>query len=417
MGLGLLKDIDTMDEARNPLLSLVIKLKGYSLLLDHDDDTSVRIHDLVHDVAIDIASRDGQLLSVACGDEFKTWPKNSKYSKISTKSGSLAALSDGWECKKFEMFYLRSEDKYQPLQVPNNVVFRGLHCGEDIALVGELRKLGILSLVDTNIEQLPEEIGELSCLQLLDLTSCCSLNVIAPNVLSRLTRLEDLRIRHSTIRWEDEDEDPDMLPKDLFSIKLERFHVLIGDAAYENERSMNTLALQFTTGDKLEEGLKMLVKRSEDLSLMGVGDANQLLDGEAVAKVKHLYLGELDSTYITNSKDSSSIFPNLEAAAFGFTEMWSGPVPPIQFCTKLSVVQVDGATFSKHTAFLEELHNLETIFVTDSENKDKHSCREIFVDEGNNSGGEIHPLGILPLVKILKISDMNDLMNIGKESS
>nr|XP_011466283.1 PREDICTED: uncharacterized protein LOC101294399 [Fragaria vesca subsp. vesca] len=352
---------DTMDEARNSLLSLVIKLKGYSLLLDHDDDTSVRIHDLVHDVAIDIASRDGQLLSVACGDEFKTWPKNSKYSKISTKSGSLVALSDAWECKKFEMFYLRCEDKYRSLRVPNSffanmeelkvlglrnvtINFTSLKflknlqtlcledciVEEDIALVGELRKLGILSLVDTNIEQLTDEIGELSCLQLLDLTGSCSLNVIAPNVLSRLTRLEDLRIRHSTNGWEDEDEgersnaslselkhlsrltaleihipDPDMLPEDLFSVKLERFHVLIGNAAYENERSMNTLALQFTTGDKLDEGLKTLVKKSEDLSFMGVDNANQiaqLLDGEAVGKVKHLYLGELDSTYITNSK-------------------------------------------------------------------------------------------------------------------
>ncbi|KAL6222721.1 hypothetical protein ACLB2K_006112 [Fragaria x ananassa] len=78
MGLGLLKGIDTVDDAQNSLLSLVQKLKGFSLLLDHDDEEFVRMHDLVHDVANDIASTNGQLISVACGAEFKNWQKKTQ---------------------------------------------------------------------------------------------------------------------------------------------------------------------------------------------------------------------------------------------------------------------------------------------------------------------------------------------------
>nr|XP_011466276.1 PREDICTED: disease resistance protein At4g27190-like isoform X1 [Fragaria vesca subsp. vesca] len=372
MGLGLLKGVDTVDDARNSLLSLVQKLKGFSLLLDHDDEGFVRMHDLVHDVANDIASRNGQLISVACGAEFKNWPKNSKCSKISTKCSSLAEVSEVLGCKKLEMFYLRCEDGYyMPVQLPNsffanmeNLKVLGLrnvkinftslkflknlqalcleHCEvEDIALVGELRKLEILSLVLSSIEQLPEEVGELSSLRMLDLTGCNSLKVIAPNVLSRLTRLEDLRMRNSSIGWEADDEgerrnsslselkhlslltaleihipDPDMLPKDLFSEKVERFqsfHIYIGAIYNYDVRSVNTLALEFTTGDELDEGLKTLVKRSDELSLRG-GDnyvneiAYQLSEGEAFRKVKHLYLIRLDSTCIIDWKVSYFCF-------------------------------------------------------------------------------------------------------------
>ncbi|KAL6224974.1 hypothetical protein ACLB2K_003828 [Fragaria x ananassa] len=348
MGLGLLKGVDTVDDAQNSLLTLVQKLKGFSLLLDHDDEEFVRMHDLVHDVANDIASRNGQLISVACGAEFKNWQKNSKCSKISTKSGSLAEVSKVLGCKKLEMLYLHSEDGYMSFQLPNSffanmenlkvlrlrnvkINFTSLKflknlqamclkdCEvEDIALVGELRKFEILSL-GSKIEQLPEEVGELSCLRLLDLTRCFSLNVIAPNVLSRLTRLEDLRMRNSSIGWEADDEgerrnaslselkhlslltaleihipDPDMLPKDLFSEK-------------------------FTTGDELDEGLKTLVNRSEELSLRGGDNVNesayQLSEGEAFRKVKHLYLIQLDSTFIINSKVVFSSLTTLEVVA------------------------------------------------------------------------------------------------------
>ncbi|XP_062005046.1 disease resistance protein At4g27190-like isoform X1 [Rosa rugosa] len=361
MGLGLLKNIDTVEEARDLLLSLVKKLKGFCLLLDTNSDTAVRMHDLVIDVADNIASRDGRFLSVACGAELENWTDEGlfgKCSKISIKSDSLAKLSEVLEFQKLEMFHLRCEDKYR-LQVPNsffanmeklrvlslinvkNLASLGFlknlqilcldQCEmEDIAVVGELSKLEILSLGNSNITELPKEIGELTCLRLLDLTWCYSLQVIAPNVLSRLTRLEDLRMRYSPIKWEAEHEgersnasllelkhlslltaleikisNPDMLPKGLFSDKLERFHICIGNHPWSLRRSMNTLKLQFTSGEELDQGLKTMVKRSEDLTLQGGANVNEIayqLEGDNFRQVKHLQLRELDITFIINSK-------------------------------------------------------------------------------------------------------------------
>ncbi|PRQ58230.1 putative P-loop containing nucleoside triphosphate hydrolase [Rosa chinensis] len=51
MGLGFFKDL-TVEAARNALYTQVDKLKSSCLLLDGDDNTCVRMHDLVHDVAI-----------------------------------------------------------------------------------------------------------------------------------------------------------------------------------------------------------------------------------------------------------------------------------------------------------------------------------------------------------------------------
>ncbi|CAB4272052.1 unnamed protein product [Prunus armeniaca] len=54
--------------------------------------------------------------------------------------------------------------------------------------------LKILSLLYSKVKELPKEIGQLTRLQLLDLTHCSELVRIPPGVISSLTSLEDLRI-------------------------------------------------------------------------------------------------------------------------------------------------------------------------------------------------------------------------------
>ncbi|KAJ0097215.1 hypothetical protein Patl1_27888 [Pistacia atlantica] len=71
----------------------------------------------------------------------------------------------------------------------------------DIAIIGEMKKLEILGFCHSDIQQLPQEIGELTQLRLLSLTGCQKLKVIAPNVISRLSRLEELYIGDSFVQW------------------------------------------------------------------------------------------------------------------------------------------------------------------------------------------------------------------------
>ena len=60
----------------------------------------------------------------------------------------------------------------------------------DIAIIAELKKLESLSLIGSNIEQLPKEIRQLIHLRLLDLSNCSKLQVIPPNIISSLLEYE-----------------------------------------------------------------------------------------------------------------------------------------------------------------------------------------------------------------------------------
>ncbi|KAB2612087.1 disease resistance protein [Pyrus ussuriensis x Pyrus communis] len=69
MGLGLIKNVETVEEARTSFNVMVKKLKNSCLLQDSYDDITVRMHELVKDVAIRIASDDQKVFSRAYGDE------------------------------------------------------------------------------------------------------------------------------------------------------------------------------------------------------------------------------------------------------------------------------------------------------------------------------------------------------------
>ena len=63
---------------------------------------------------------------------------------------------------------------------------------DNISVIGKLLNLEILSFRDSFIEELPEEIGGLVNLKLLDLTRCHDLKRIAPGVISALVQLQEL---------------------------------------------------------------------------------------------------------------------------------------------------------------------------------------------------------------------------------
>ncbi|KAJ0079699.1 hypothetical protein Patl1_24199 [Pistacia atlantica] len=117
---------------------------------------------------------------------------------------------------------------------------------KDVAIIGKLKKLKVLSLRNTDIEELPTEMGQLTQLRLLDLSNCVQLHVIAPNVISKLSQLEELYMKGCCIQWKVEElkevkhlsqltsleidiEDNKMLPKDFLFKELRRCKITIGD--------------------------------------------------------------------------------------------------------------------------------------------------------------------------------------------
>ncbi|XP_070682245.1 probable disease resistance protein At4g27220 [Malus domestica] len=375
IGLGLFKDIDSVEYSQYALHKRIEELKDSGLLLDFEDNTSITMHDLLRDVAISIASKGHRALLRAKGDILKEWPNIKEFSEnctmISLSCKNIPRLPEVLKCQQLEYFYLYFNGDL--LEIPGNFFeemnelkvmdltracisslppslhllqnLRTLcldHCVlGDVALVGQLSQLEILSFIYSKFKELPEEIGKLTRLRLLDLSGCSELEVISPNVISRLTSLEDLRMKESFNRWVPEGvtgersnaslselkdlphlaalsihvPDAGSIPRDLFTDKLKRYQILIGTFSdwYDVDETLNTLKLKLPTGCELDHGLEMLLKRScEDLYLDGCEGAHNDVyhsGSEDFQQLKHLRIK--NNAQFTHIITEEVVLPNL----------------------------------------------------------------------------------------------------------
>ncbi|KAK9223460.1 hypothetical protein WN944_011903 [Citrus x changshan-huyou] len=237
MGLGIFKGVNKMEDARNKLYALVHELRDSCLLLEGDSNKLVSMHDVVRNVAISIACRDQHVFSVRYDEDVWDWPDEDtlrKCNAISLIKNSNCEFPEGLECPNLEFLYISLKDSSREINIPGNFfvgmkklrvldftlmqfssfpssidLLVNLHtlCLDqsalgDIAIIGKLKSLEVLSFVRSDIKKLPEELSQLSKLRLLDLTNCFHLKVIAPNVISSLTRLEELYMGNCCIEWE-----------------------------------------------------------------------------------------------------------------------------------------------------------------------------------------------------------------------
>ncbi|KAH9649095.1 Disease resistance protein [Citrus sinensis] len=355
MGMGYFKNVYTLEEARSRVHTLIDKLKFSCLLLDGDAEDEVKIHDVIRVVVVSIAE---ELLmfnipNVAGLEKKMEETIQEDPIAISLPYIGIQVLPERLQCPRLELFLLHTEgdgsmqvsDHFfkgtEGLKVLN---FTGIHFSslssslgrlinlqtlcldgcrlKDIAIVGELKKLEILSLARSNIDQLPLEIGQLTRLRLLDLSNCQRLKVIAPNVISKLSRLEELYMGDGFKRWEKVEggsnanlvelkgltrlttleikvPDEEILPRNLVSVELQRYRIRIGQGMglwpvkFGTSRSMMLAGLGRVSILLKKYGTKMLLKRTEDLyldKLEGVlNDVHELDDGEGFPRLKHLY--------------------------------------------------------------------------------------------------------------------------------
>ncbi|KAH7861291.1 hypothetical protein Vadar_024247 [Vaccinium darrowii] len=229
-GMRLLDRITTLENVRNRVLTLVKGLKASCLLLQGRDDNTVKMHDVIRDVAILIAKGEkGYLVE----HDLKKWPEGGTfegYSVISLKSEYFSEIPSELGSQELHTLVLRSNDsslpdsffkgmetnlevldlsgtaiKSLPFSLSKLVKLRMLLLPDevsDVSLLGELKSLEILRV--NGIEKLPPEIRQLTCLKFLDLGVDYNLGVISPNVISNLKRLEELYISYYFNKWEDE---------------------------------------------------------------------------------------------------------------------------------------------------------------------------------------------------------------------
>ncbi|XP_058007404.1 uncharacterized protein LOC110653611 isoform X2 [Hevea brasiliensis] len=375
MGLSLFKHISTVKEARNKVYTLIDTLKAKCLLIDGDKYGFVKIHDVVRDTALSIASREQHAFIGTSSSELTEWP-NKDSARISLPYCDIEGLPEGWECPKAELLLLFTE--VLSVQIPG-LFFKGIRNLEvvdftgirfeslpsslaflsnlhtlclhrcqldDIDIIGVLKQLRVLSFANSYIVELPVQIEHLTRLKLLDVSDCSKLKMIPANALSKLYQLEALYMSNSFDRWEADGIrnqgnaslaeleylshlmtleiqilDAKILPKHLFSNGLQSYRILIGDGwdwngNYETSRM---LKLKLKTSIHSEYGVKVLLRETEDLYLDEVRGAENVLydiDGDGFPQLKHLHVQ--NNTVIQNIINSTNwaacdAFPTLES--------------------------------------------------------------------------------------------------------
>ncbi|GAY62726.1 hypothetical protein CUMW_220130 [Citrus unshiu] len=336
MGFDLFQGANNMEAARDRVHALVSTLKASCMLLDHvsKNEEFFSMHDVVRDVAISIASTERNVFTATNEqvDGRREWSDGSAikhYTSIVLHGIKTSLLPEVLECPQLELLFIRAGGRESSsLTIPNNffermievrvvnltyMILRSLpsslgllsnlrtlslcRCSLlDISVVGDLKKLEVLCLRGSMIKKLPVEVGELSWLKLLDLRDCRELKLIPPNILSKLSRLEELYIgRISFDKWEVEVEGvknasleelkhlPNLtslelaihhvstLPRGLFLEKLERYSIRIGDWFWERTNIWcREFRLELNSKICLKDSLIVQLQRIEDLELRGL---------------------------------------------------------------------------------------------------------------------------------------------------
>ncbi|XVE62978.1 hypothetical protein DITRI_Ditri06bG0162800 [Diplodiscus trichospermus] len=298
IGLRLFHGVRTIEETRNRVSTMVSSLKASCLLIDGYDIDQFSVHDFVRDVALAIAYRDNHAFELVDGEVSEVWADEERIErfKMILVFASIKKLPRELDCPQLSLFSMRntSEDSYGEMptsffQKMKNIKVLDLYKMDlsssislpislrtllleqcmlgDMVNLEKLKNLEILGLSYSKFEMLPEEVRQLEKLRLLDLSHCTELRKIPPGVLSSLFNLEELYMSHVDFPWNEQgnaslDElkdlttlhikipDVNMVPKHLFSKKLQRYKILIGnewdwDDKAEYSRTLTLKRVQF----------------------------------------------------------------------------------------------------------------------------------------------------------------------------
>ncbi|KAF8019549.1 hypothetical protein BT93_G0284 [Corymbia citriodora subsp. variegata] len=377
VGLGLFREDSSIEEARDRLRSLIRTLQASSLLLDDEDADGFKIHDLVRGFVASVASRDNPLLVWKDIDKsVSELPKDKLKSctAVCFPYVDMKELPEELDCPEMRIFLLFANNEslkvpdsyfnsmrklmvlhltrvcltcsYLPFQFLENLHTLCLDgCSlEDVAMIGELKGLHILSFVNSKIQRLPKEIGQLEELRLLELNYCSRLKIIEPGVLGNLMKLEELYMKNSFDRWNAVEQtpptnaklielnnmknlctlhvsiiDPSALPEDLNIKKLTKYKIKIGDVQrWQSHKGSSTLELKLDPTNNIlqKECIQTLLGKTDDLFLDGLDGIEQsicLLSQEGFQKLKHLQVENSPSIYYVLQSPSHTDFTMLES--------------------------------------------------------------------------------------------------------
>ncbi|XP_044479714.1 probable disease resistance protein At4g27220 [Mangifera indica] len=246
-----------MEGARDRLDKLVHDLKDVCLLLDGVESDQFAMHDVIRDVAITFAHEEHHVFTTR-NDVERDWKDRDKLKKCTMISlpSENTIISQLWpndlDCPNLEYFNMTyiwnfsfkipegfftvmpklrvlNLVRLQQTSLPSSIHhLKNLQTLcldksniEGVPIIGKLNKLKVLSLRNSYIKEFPTEMGQLTQLRLLDLSNCRNLKVIAPNVISKLSNLEELYLKECPIQWKIEVLEELKLLSNLASVELD----------------------------------------------------------------------------------------------------------------------------------------------------------------------------------------------------
>ncbi|KAK6778235.1 hypothetical protein RDI58_024953 [Solanum bulbocastanum] len=418
MQLGLLSEISNLEHARNTVCYLLEILKDCFLLSQGSNKSYVKMHDVVRDVAISIASEGEHNFMVSHHVNSEEFPRRTSYehfSHMSIVANKFDELPSPIVCPKLKLLMLKlcfvkpfklQDNFFDGMSKLNVLSLSGyvdsiwsfpasvqrLSCLrtlclssirlDDISIIGELVTLEILSIRDSQLEELPVEIGKLTNLIMLEFwNENKSLERISAGVLSRLTRLEELhmmKVKHCSYSTLSELESlskltaltlsecsEDVICSDLcLPSKLTRYTLTVGEA-YRAASNMDdydkNIALNVTETAPLGDWICHMLKKSEVVHSTGKGSNNVLteLQLNKLQNVKCLSLFDCDLvTHLLNiSRRTHEVikFPNLYELELRSLEFFT------HFCND----NVEGIEFPRLRKMkLNRLHQFQNFWPT-----------------------------------------------------
>ncbi|XP_054780673.1 probable disease resistance protein At4g27220 isoform X1 [Prosopis cineraria] len=468
IGLGVFKHIKTIEGVRNRLQKVIDDLKASCFLLHSDAMARViKMHDLLREVAISIASGDQHVFTRNV--PFQDWPSGDFFkwcTQIKLVRCCIQTLPEKLDCPILKFLYLNSKDN-PSLEIPNSF-FEGMRnlgvldltgmiilslptsfaaltelktlcldqCSlEDISGIGALKNLEILSFFRSSMEEFPSEIAQLSHLRMLDLTRS-GIEVILPDVVSKLTKLEELYVGNASIKWEAKSStkrnknaslvelkhltslitlhiqvETWILVRDIVFDKLERYKIVIGDK-WEWQNDNNTsrlLKLKLDTPSQLEHGIKTLMESVEDLyldELNGISNVLFQLNGKGFPRLKHLHIqnnGDIQCIISSTGRNQTDVmlFPKLETLMLHnlsmLKEICDGPRRVDSF-GKLRVMKLKSCGRLKYVFLNSIVKNFSQL--VEIEVSECHSVENIVSLESMNSGMIINKVEFIPLRRL-----------------
>ncbi|XP_031284121.1 disease resistance protein At4g27190-like [Pistacia vera] len=493
MGLGLNLDADSIEDSRDQLCAMVDNLKASCLLLDAGEKDFIKMHDVVRDFALWMASKQNHAFLVNAGiSELQKVESQEQYMAINLVEWERGImLPDGLMYPNLQILILDAYRYGLTLSKASDAFFEGMkalkvltltqvqlsmkslqfltnlrtlhlkYCElEGISSLGMLKRLEILSLEGSVFDELPEELGELSQLRLLDLFNCFTLKRIPPNVLQRLSHLEELYIGSSSYSsWAGERMDAETsnvslselnslrrlthlllhihdecLPKDFaFSSTLQSYEIKVNEFSeyplwlgrttiakrkFSKSRILNIRSGKFTTFAAFKALYPTLEHFNSSYSEFSENIV-PTIDPKGLNELKSLqleYCEELKCIVDASLQQvPATAFSNLVELSLdylpGLREICHDGRPPKEFLEKLESISVTGCK-DMYTLFptmlVQRLHKLKKADINYC-----YKLQEVFELEGLCHSGEEN-LVLLSNLEELKLNKLPELRCIWK---